>query len=98
MTLVDIEQMGDCDTCFHHRGGKCSPSIWCDYGESYRPDFTVLAAKAKKVVNCKDCKFYEKQISWCELFSTFTDEEKTDWIIFDEDDFCSQGVMRNGRN
>ena len=39
---IDIKQLWNCETCFHHQNGKCSPSVWCDHGESYRPAYDKL--------------------------------------------------------
>lgn len=39
---VELECLWKCETCFHHRNGKCSPFVWCDSGESYRPAYGEL--------------------------------------------------------
>ena len=57
MRLVDADTF-DCPTCFHHRGGKCDPSVWCDYGESYIPAFSKLkiidAVPVDELLNLRD--------------------------------------------
>lgn len=40
--FVELDALWKCETCFHHRTGKCSPFVWCDSGESYRPDYNKL--------------------------------------------------------
>lgn len=40
--FVALDELWDCGTCFHHRGGKCSPMTWCESGESYRPSFSKM--------------------------------------------------------
>ena len=48
---VELDSLWKCETCFHHRNGKCSPNTWCEHGESYRPAYNKL-----KVVECDDVK------------------------------------------
>lgn len=40
--MVDISTMWKCETCFHHKNGECSPEIWCENGEGYRPAYNKL--------------------------------------------------------
>lgn len=40
--MVDANTLWKCETCFHHKNGKCSPEIWCENGEAYRPDRNKL--------------------------------------------------------
>lgn len=39
---VALDELWQCETCFHHFGGKCSPLVWCDSKESYRPAYDQL--------------------------------------------------------
>ena len=39
---VALDELWQCETCFHHSGGKCSPLVWCDSKESYRPAYDQL--------------------------------------------------------
>jgi hypothetical protein len=48
---VELDSLWKCETCFHHRNGKCAPNTWCEHGESYRPAYNKL-----KVVECGDVK------------------------------------------
>ena len=40
---IEVDQMWKCETCFHHRSGKCALGAFgCDHGESYRPAYNKL--------------------------------------------------------
>ena len=39
---IELDCLWKCETCFYHSSGKCSPAIWCDNGESYRPAYSKL--------------------------------------------------------
>lgn len=40
---IEVDQMWKCETCFHHRSGKCALGMFgCDHGESYRPAYSKL--------------------------------------------------------
>lgn len=41
---IEIGQLCNCETCFHHQGGSCSPS-WCDPCEGF-PSVYVKLKKA----------------------------------------------------
>jgi hypothetical protein len=43
---ISMDCLWKCETCFHHRSGKCSPGVWCENGENYRPDYSVLQFSA----------------------------------------------------
>lgn len=58
MKLVDIDTMGKCETCARNQNGKCSPSVWCENGEQYKPDFTKI--ETVELVHCKDCYYWMK--------------------------------------
>lgn len=47
---IELDCLWTCETCFHHKGGKCSPSVWCDCGESYRPSYSELTIIEGNVV------------------------------------------------
>lgn len=57
---------------------------------------------ATPVVRCKDCKYWHKDIGWCDKHSHFVDEkdgachpwESPNWKMFDADDFCSYGERK----
>lgn len=40
MAYIDIKYLGQCETCRHHRTGKCD--TWCDCGECYQPDMSKI--------------------------------------------------------
>ena len=40
MWLIDADLMFKCETCRHHRGGKCN--TYCDHGEEYSPNLRVI--------------------------------------------------------
>ena len=40
--MVDASTLWTCETCFYYRTGECSPAIWCENGEVYRPDYNKL--------------------------------------------------------
>lgn len=56
----------------------------------------------EEFVYCKNCKFYHKDGSWCDLNSHFLDEkdepclpyESSSWREFGDDDYCSKGVRK----
>ena len=51
---IDIKYLGQCETCRHHRSGKCD--TWCECGECYRPDVSKIPiADVVKVVKCSEC-------------------------------------------
>lgn len=47
---VELKQLWKCETCFHHRNGKCSPNVWCENGENYRPDYSKLTIIKGKII------------------------------------------------
>lgn len=40
MAYIDTKYLGKCETCRHHRSGKCD--TWCDCGECYSPDMSKI--------------------------------------------------------
>ena len=89
---IDVDQLFRCDTCHHHRSGKCD--TWCENGESYRPDVSIIkTADVAPVVWCKDCKHYTDfdvhHYKW--LCSHFCNKFKN---ITREYDFCSFGERK----
>lgn len=46
---IDVDQLFQCETCFHHQGGQCD--AWCDCGETYRPAMNKL-----KIVDAEEVK------------------------------------------
>lgn len=51
---IALDSLWKCETCFHHSTGKCSPDVWCENGEGYRPAYDKL-----EVVNAKEITFAE---------------------------------------
>jgi len=55
-----------------------------------------------EVVRCRDCKHYNSNGLWCNILSTFIDDdgnpcdsdESLNWRMFDDDDFCSYGERK----
>ena len=40
MAYIDTKYLGQCETCRHHRSGKCD--TWCECGECYQPDMSKI--------------------------------------------------------
>ena len=40
--MIDLDNLFNCNTCYFNNDGKCSPNIWCENGERYRPDYSKL--------------------------------------------------------
>lgn len=59
-------------------------------------------ADVVSVVHCRDCKHYHAEEAWCDEHSHFVDYrgapcrpwEGNEWKMFDENDFCSNGEMK----
>lgn len=47
---VELDSLWDCKTCFHYRNDRCSPIVWCDSGESYRPAYDKLKIVEGEIV------------------------------------------------
>ena len=48
---VELDCLWKCETCFHHRSGKCSLGMFdCDHGESYRPAYNKLTIIESEIV------------------------------------------------
>lgn len=43
---ISMDCLWKCESCFYHRSGKCSTGVWCENGESYRPDYSKLQVVA----------------------------------------------------
>lgn len=39
---IEVSQLWKCETCFYYQNGKCSPNVWCESYESYRPAYSAL--------------------------------------------------------
>lgn len=99
---IDIKYLGQCETCRHHRSGKCD--TWCECGECYRPDVSKIPiADVVDVVSCKDCKHfceysneYKSNVEGadgdCFIRCLYSDNEQ--FIGVKCDDFCSYGERR----
>ena len=67
MAYIDTKYLGQCETCLHHRSGKCD--TWCDCGEEYKFDMTKIpTADVEEVVRCNDCCFYDIEEHHCREF------------------------------
>ena len=73
--------------------------IGCQFGQKMDE---VKKLEAVPVVHCKECKNWHKDIGWCDKHSHFIDSdgsfchpwESSNWKMFDENDFCSDGERR----
>lgn len=43
---IEISYLWKCETCFHHRNGKCAIHLGCCHGEGYRPDYSKIVQYA----------------------------------------------------
>ena len=74
--------------------------IGCQFGQKMDE---VKKLEAVPVVHCKECKNWHKDIGWCDKHSHFIDSdgefchpwESSNWKMFDENDFCSDGEKRD---
>ena len=74
--------------------------IGCQFGQMMDE---VKKLEAVPVVHCKECKNWHKDIGWCDKHSHFIDSdgsfchpwESSNWKMFDENDFCSDGERRD---
>lgn len=39
---VLLDCLWTCETCANRVNGKCSPDVWCESGEAYRPNYSKL--------------------------------------------------------
>lgn len=81
---VNVNSLWKCETCFHHQNGKCSPNIWCESGESYRPSYNKLTIvdamdKFEAVDKFRDL-IMDEFISLC----NYNDYEKINLLTIDE--------------
>ena len=53
----------------------------------------IPAADVVEVVRCRDCKNWNSETGFCNLNSHFS-IYGSDWDMFNDDDFCSQGERR----
>ena len=92
MAYIDTKYIGECETCQHHRSGKCD--TWCDCGESYQPDMTKIpTADVVEVVRCKDCVHFEAITLDSGISVGLGNCKNTNGINLypNETDFCSYG-------
>ena len=67
---------------------------------------TVDPVHAAGVCYCEECKYWHKDIAYCEQHSHFVDSEglscspaeSLNWTMFDENDFCSCGKPKEETN
>ena len=77
MAYIDTKYLFQCETCRHHRSGKCD--TWCYHGEAYIPLMTKIpTADVEEVVRCSECLHYDFQHHQCDnplgLWSTYMDK------------------------
>ena len=51
---IEIDSLWKCETCFHYQNGKCSPYVWCENGEGYRPSYNKLTIVEGDIVRSGD--------------------------------------------
>lgn len=86
---IDIKYLGQCETCRHHRSGKCD--TWCECGECYRPDVSKIpTADVVEVVRCKDCEYWQDNNDGYPHKECRWGKDETP----DAYDFCSYGERR----
>lgn len=39
---IAVDSLWKCETCFYYQNNKCSPRVWCENGECYRPAYSKL--------------------------------------------------------
>lgn len=56
-----LDELWNCETCFHYRNNMCCPSTWCEHGESYRPAYDKLI-----IVDAEEIKYanWNLELSW----------------------------------
>ena len=65
---------------------------------------TIPIVDAVKVVRCMECKNWHEETGFCEMHSYFVDSDgvccspadSPNWTMFDPDDFCSYGELKEG--
>ena len=69
------------------------------YARGYNDGYAEAKAE---VVCCKDCKYWHKELAWCDVHSQFIGSdgmachpsESSEWKMFGENDFCSSGEKK----
>lgn len=94
MRLIDVNTLWKCETCFYGKYGKCSSSVWCEIGESYRPDVNKLTfidpVHAAGGCYCWECKYWGVFLGGKEGSC-----RRVGVLIWrNDDDFCSRGERR----
>lgn len=85
--MADVGTLWKCETCFHHKNGGCSPEIWCENGEAYRPDRNKLVfIEAIPVIRCRDCDVPHNKWTGC---------PKLNGLVPPDDFYCAFGVRRD---
>jgi hypothetical protein len=88
---IDIKYLGQCETCRHHRSGKCD--TWCECGECYRPDVSKIPiADVVEVVRCKDCKHKEQ---CCEFIMISGKDKNIDFHWFFVGNYLDNGFVES---
>jgi hypothetical protein len=92
MAYIDTKYIGECETCRHHKSGKCD--TWCDGGESYQPDMTKIpTADVVEVCRCHECKYGDNGIQKQEVY-TVCNRFGNGILKMSPLDFCSYGERR----
>ncbi len=87
MAYIDTQYLGKCETCRHHRSGRCN--TFCDCGEEYSPDLSKIPTEdVVEVVRCKDCIFYQANSCFNRQWDF---ESSTEIPLVRENDYCSYG-------
>ena len=50
MKLIDLDKLGDCDTCLFYMNNKWCTNAWCDSGEGYKLDYEKVKILGDEVV------------------------------------------------
>lgn len=67
--MINIKDLYKCDTCLYNNNKGCSPSIWCENGELYRPNISKL-----QIVEIEE-DISNEPLTYDELFEVAESEE-----------------------
>lgn len=78
----------------------------CYYDRAISAIENAPTVNAVEVVRCKDCKHWHADAAWCYHHSHFIDDEggachpweSPTWKMFDENDYCSYGERKVGKD
>ena len=85
---IETDSLWQCKTCFHNSDEGCSPDIWCDHGESYRPAYNKFMSLTERdiivnILNRIQRKIYYEDATTIEFANSCLNEDIN--IDFDED-------------